>query len=115
MKAKTTTSTSSNSNATPIDPLYVIFEQHLYNFQDSDSDRKTFIIGIVNEYLGFLRQKNIAVPKSLEPAITEELAQQVNLMMTKKIYGCLSLEDFQRGIPKAKKKRAKQRYQKIVG
>ena len=26
-----------------LDPLYTIFEQHLLNFQDSETDRKTFL------------------------------------------------------------------------
>ena len=115
MKAKASMPTSSSPSSEKIDPLYVIFEQHLYNFQDSDSDRKTFISGVVVEYLSFLRQKNIAVPKSLEAAIGEELAEQVNIMLTKKIYGCLTIDDFQKGIPKPRKKRAKQRYQRMVG
>ncbi len=36
---------------TEMDPLYVIFEQHLFNFQDSDADRKTFIGNSVTDYL----------------------------------------------------------------
>jgi hypothetical protein len=115
MKLKATSSTGSGSKSEKTDPLYVIFEQHLYNFQDSDSDRKTFIFGIVTEYLGFLRQKNIAVPESLVPAIAEELAEQVNIMMTKKIYGCLTVDEFNKGIPKTRKRRARQRYQRLVG
>jgi long-subunit fatty acid transport protein len=97
------------------DPLYVIFEQHLYNFQDSDSDRKTFITTIVTEYLALLRQKNIAVPKSLEAAISEELADQVSLMLTKKIYGCSSIDELKKETTKLRKKKAKQRYDKIAG
>ncbi|MBU6374892.1 MAG: hypothetical protein KGQ59_02745 [Bdellovibrionales bacterium] len=115
MKAKSPAPTSSGSKTDKIDPLYVIFEQHLYNFQDSDSDRKTFISGVVSEYLTFLRQKNIAIPKSLELAISDELSEQVNTMLTKKIYGCLSIEDFQRGVPKTRKKRVRQKYQRMVG
>mgnify|MGYP003350634490 CR=1 FL=1 len=114
MKAKST-SIGSGSKREKTDPLYVIFEQHLYNFQDSTADRKVFIAGIVGEYIAFLRQKNIAVPKSLEPAILEELCEQVNIMLTKKIYGCGSIEDFTRTVPTTRRKRAKQRYQRIVG
>jgi len=110
-----TKSSVSAEKAQKIDPLYVIFEQHLYNFQDSDADRKTFILTIVGEYLTFLRQKSIAVPKSLEPAICEELAEQVNIMLTKTIYGCFSLEEFQRGTAPARKRKARQRYQRMVG
>ena len=98
-----------------LDPLYVIFEQHLYNFQDAESDRKAFIGNIINEYLSFLRRKSIAIPRSLEPAIVEELAEQVNIMLTKKIYGCLSIEEYSKNQPKTRKRRARQRYQRIAG
>jgi hypothetical protein len=95
------------------DPLYVIFEQHLFHFQDSDSDRKTFICNIVADYLNYLRKKNITVPKSLEQPIVEELAAQVNVMLVKKIYGCLTIEDYQNNLPGSAKKRARTRYSKI--
>lgn len=98
-----------------LDPLYVIFEQHLYNFQDAESDRKAFIGNIINEYLSFLRRKSISIPKSLEPAIVEELAEQVNVMLTKKIYGCLSIGEFTKGQPKARKRRARRQYQRVAG
>src|SRR4051812_34488625 len=41
MKSKLETDGQSPSSS--IDPLYVIFEQHLFNFQDPDLDRKTFV------------------------------------------------------------------------
>ncbi len=77
-----------------IDPLYVIFEQHLFNFADPDSDRKTFIGQVVADYIGYLRKNNIIVPKSLEQPICEELGTQVNTMLVRKIYGCLTLNEF---------------------
>lgn len=112
---KTRPNSNTVENAEKLDPLYVIFEQHLYNFQDPDSDRKTFIGNIVNEYLSFLRRKSIAIPRSLEASIVEELADQVNVMLTKKIYGCLSIQDFSRNQPKTRKRRARQRYQRVAG
>jgi len=96
-----------------LDPLYVIFEQHLLNFQDSDADRKTFIVNIVADYLSYLRKMNIVVPRSLEQPIVEELANQVNTMLVKKIYGCLSLEDYRKGVPGSARGRARSRYSKI--
>lgn len=78
------------------DPLYVIFEQHLYNFQDSDPDRKTFIENIVQDYLSYLRKMRITIPRSLEHSIVEELVTQVNTMLLKKIYGCSSIQEFKR-------------------
>ena len=40
----------------PMDPLYVIFEQHLFNFQDPEIDRKTLILRIVTDYRDYLRK-----------------------------------------------------------
>jgi hypothetical protein len=98
---------------TELDPLYVIFEQHLFNFQDSDGDRKTFIGNIVNDYLTYLRKMNIVVPKSLESQIVEELAGQVNTMLVKKIYGCLSVDDYRKGAPTLVKRKARSRYGRL--
>jgi hypothetical protein len=96
-----------------LDPLYVIFEQHLYNFQDSEVDRKTFIVGVIAEYLAYLRKNAIAVPKSLEQQIVEELGTQVNTMLVKKIYGCLSIEDYQKNAEPTDRRRARARYTKL--
>ena len=96
-----------------IDPLYTIFEQHLYNFQDSDSDRKTFIINIVKDYVSHLTKLNIVIPKSLEASVMEELADQVNTMLIKKIYGCLTIADFQKKASAPARKQARQRYSRM--
>ena len=98
----------------PVDPLYVIFEQHLFNFADSDSDRKTFITAIVTDYLNYLRKNHIIVPRSLEQAIMEELGTQVNVMLVKKIYGCLSITDYVGAVQPAVCKKAKTRYKKMT-
>lgn len=105
---------SRSTKSKPLDPLYVIFEQHLYNFQDPDVDRKTFIGNIILDYLSHLRKLNISIPKSLEGPIVEELAQQVNSMLVKKIYGCLSIGEFQRNVPSSEKKKTKARYSKLA-
>jgi hypothetical protein len=103
-------STASKMNPEQLDPLYVIFEQHLFNFQDPDVDRKTFIGNVIQEYLSHLRKLNISIPKSLEGPVVEELAALVNTMLVKKIYGCLSIADYRRGIPKPAKKKSRARY-----
>lgn len=97
-----------------VDPLYIIFEQHLLNFQDADSDRKTFIAKIVTEYLVQLRRMGIQIPKSHEIPVIEELACQVNSMLVKKIYGCLSIEEYQKGIGGFARKNASTRYRKLA-
>lgn len=119
-KTASATKTSSTKSAMKaIDPLYVIFEQHLFNFADPDSDRKTFIVNVVNDYLSYLRKNNIIVPKSLEQPIVEELGTQVNTMLVKKIYGCLSVNDYadpiaasMKNAPRVSKRRPKVRVAK---
>lgn len=96
------------------DPLYVIFEQHLYNFQDSDSDRNTFIMNILKEYLLYLRKMNIAVPRSLENSILEELYDQVNTMLLKKIYGSMTIQEYQQSVPVEEKQKVRTRYTKLA-
>lgn len=99
----------------PLDPLYVIFEQHLYNFQDSDTDRKTFIVGVVQDYLSHLRRQEIAIPRALEGPIVEELASQVNTMLVKKIYGCLTIQDYALAVPSKARRTARSRYTRVTG
>lgn len=116
--AKPTAARESRKSGAPkaIDPLYVIFEQHLFNFADPDSDRKTFIAQVVSDYIGYLRKNNIIVPKSLEQPIVEELGTQVNTMLVRKIYGCLTVNEFadpmSASVRAAKKKTAKTRVAK---
>lgn len=95
------------------DPLYVIFEQHLCNFQDPEIDRKTFVAQIISEYLLYLRKKNITVPKPLEQPVIEELANQVNAMVVKKIYGSMTVQDYQKQIQPVQKRKARTRYGKL--
>lgn len=97
----------------PLDPLYVILEQHLFHFQDPDLDRKTLIQAVVSDYIVFLRKRNIIVPKSLEQPIVEELATQVNTMLVKKIYGCITIDEFRGKASKPQKRRARQRYSRL--
>jgi hypothetical protein len=105
-----------------IDPLYTIFEQHLFNFQDPNADRKSFIDAIVKEYLGKTRRMGLSVPQEWEENIFEELCFQVNTMLVKKIYGCLTINEFtektkaktkQAKILAEQKKRARKAYQEL--
>jgi hypothetical protein len=95
------------------DPLYVIFEQHLFNFQDSEIDRKTFIGNVVQEYLVHLRKLDITIPKPLEQPVVEELCSQVNTMLVKKIYGCMSISEYQQKVPTTFRRKAKAQYTRL--
>ena len=100
------------------DLLYTIFEQHLFNFQDPNSDRQTFILTIVKDYLTQLRKLGLSVPKELEEQIFEELFFQVNTMLVKKIYGCMTINEFIAKTPtvekKARKKKANAKYRALT-
>ena len=113
MKPALTDKNSAKNSTKNTDPLYVIFEQHLFNFPDADVDRKTLITTIVSDYLTYLRKQNITVPRSLEQPVIEELCTQVNTMLVRKMYGFLTVSDYQSGLPKPEKKKAKSRYTRL--
>lgn len=102
-----------SSNPNQLDPLFVIFEQHLLNFQEADTDRKSFIKKVVQDYLKYLRKNQIAIPVLLEPYIVDEISEQVNKMLVKKIYGCLTIDEYQRSQPATKKRQVKVQYRRI--
>ncbi len=93
-----------------VDPLYTIFEKNLYEFKEQDGKssleiQQLLISKIVGDYLKFLKQHMVAVPKRWEKHVIEELQDQVRKMLVKKTYGCLSVEDF---IQKQNQKNQKQ-------
>ena len=93
--------------------MYTIFEQHLFNFQDPNADRDAFIDAIVKEYLTHMRKLGLSVPNEWEEVVSEELYFQVRAMLLKKIYGCLTINEYTAKAPTELKKRARKRYQKL--
>ena len=105
---------SSENKAPPkFDPLYIIFEQHLFHFQDPNADRSTFCETIVKEYLTRMRKLGMAVPVEWEPQIAEELFFQVNSMLVKKIYGCHTIDEYTANLSTAQKRKARARYRRL--
>ena len=96
-----------------LDPLHTIFEQHLFNFQDPNSDRDAFIEAIVREYLTHMRKLGLSVPKEWEPTVSEELFFQVRAMLLKKIYGCLTINEFTAKAPTEVKAKVRKDYRKM--
>lgn len=95
------------------DPLYMIFEHHLFNYKDEEMDRTAFVEAVVNEYITFLRRKKIAVPHSMEHAVKSELGVQVKTLLMKRIYGCLTIGEFQQSVLPEARDYAQVRYQKL--
>ena len=79
----------------PTEPLYSIFERHLYELSPADRDRDAFVSKVLKDYFQYLRQSCISIPVQLEAAIAEEISQQVRTMLLKKIYGCFDLAAYQ--------------------
>ncbi len=77
-----------------LDPLYMLFEKHLYTFQDAEIDRKTFVTQVVQDYMTYLRKNNLTIPKIMEKSVMEEFCEQVNHMLLKKIYGFVDIKEF---------------------
>ena len=87
--------------------LYGIFEQHLYQFDDADIDRKTFVLKVVSEYLNYLRTCKLSVPSQHEAEVIAELAAEVNTMLVKKIYGFMSIAQYRGAKRKSRQKGTK--------
>lgn len=83
----------SNSNL-KLEALYTIFEKHLYDFDEAEDSQAAFIDKIVNDYMKFLISNRVAIPRRWEAQITDELRDQVRKMLVKKMYGCLSIEEY---------------------
>lgn len=96
-----------------MDPLYTIFENQLIVVQDEKMDRQTFVLKVVQEYIKYLRHNHIAIPRHLESHVIDELAEQVSGMLTKKMYGHLTIEQFQSQVSDKQKARAKRAYKRI--
>lgn len=98
-----------------LDPLYTIFEKHLYNFEDEQESEAAFIGAIVRDYMQFLVKSKVVVPKRWENQIAEELQDQVHQMLVKKMYGCLSIEEFQKNQQdiEEKRKASRKKYKKL--
>ena len=60
--------------------MYTIFEQHLFNFQDPNSDRNVFVETVIQDYLSHMRRLGLSIPVEWEHQIFEELFFQVNSM-----------------------------------
>lgn len=99
-----------------LDPLYTIFEKHLYDFDDNEENQKEFVDKIAKDYIQFLTTKKVAVPSKWQHLIMEELRDQIKKMMVKKMYGCLSVEEYvvsHKTEIKSKKSTVRKKYNKL--
>jgi hypothetical protein len=77
------------------DPLYQLFEQHLYNclFDEETSDQ--FVYRVVADYLEHIL-KTASIPIKVSEFVENDLRDEVREMLLKKTYGHFSLAEFRR-------------------
>lgn len=99
------------------DPLFIIFEKHLYDF-NYDS-RELFLKAVVDDYIGHLVRQKVVIPPMWKAHLDKTLAEEVSDMLVRKLYGCLTVEEFKEKTEIeaviTEKKEARKRYQKLVG
>lgn len=98
------------------DPLFIIFEKHLYDFNYESRD--LFIKGVVEEYFKHLSKQKVTVPATWRVQVEKNLVEEVSDMLVRKLYGCLSVDEFkEKNIIHlgAEKKEVRKRYMKLVG
>ena len=101
------------------DPLYIIFEKHLYDF--NYESRELFLKGVVDEYIAHLVRQQVVIPPAWKTHLDKTITEEVSDMLVRKLYGCLTVEEFQakqEEDPQAlvtEQTEARKRYQKLVG
>lgn len=100
------------------DPLFIIFEKHLYDF--NYESREIFINAVVADYLEHLASQKVIVPMVWQTQLEKSLSEEVSDMLVCRLYGCLTVEEFKQKqedgdelIPA--KKNSRRRYQKLTG
>ncbi|MGE3262496.1 MAG: hypothetical protein AB7K68_12015 [Bacteriovoracia bacterium] len=103
------------------DPLFIIFEKHLYDF--NYESRELFIGGVVKDYLSHLMRQKAMVPPAWKGHLEKTLTDEVSDMLVRKLYGCLTVEEFKQKAEKPEskdelvtaRKEVRKRYQKLAG
>lgn len=100
------------------DPLFIIFEKHLYDF--NYDTRELFLKGVIEEYIEHLHKQKVIIPATWRATLEKNLCEEISDMLVRKLYGCLTVKDFQEKEENNEetlllKKEARKRYQKLVG
>ena len=77
------------------DPLFVIFERHLYHSSTENISTTAFITNVVQDYISYLLCQGVNIPTSVRPSLVEDLTEEVREMTLKKTYGRVSIVEFQ--------------------
>lgn len=77
-----------------IDPLYFVFEQHLYTALVEDETTDAFLERVVADYLGRLNSGGTTVPQTFRETLETDLRDEVLEMLRKKTYGHYNLASY---------------------
>ncbi len=100
------------------DPLFIIFEKHLYDFNYESRD--LFLKNVVEEYVSHLVRQKAVIPPAWRQHLEKTLADEVSDMLVRKLYGCLTVEEFQKKAEEkpdllaTERRESRKRYQKLV-
>ncbi len=79
-----------------LDPLYSLFEQHLFTALVEDETTDEFVNRVVIAYMGRLLTDGTVVPKSHRPILESDLKEEVMEMFRKKTYGHFNLSTYRK-------------------
>ena len=77
------------------DPLFKIFEHHLFNAMVEDESSSDFVERVVQEYIKTLSASG-TVPHAHRETLAADLQEEVMEMLRKKTYGHFSLTEFRK-------------------
>ncbi|HVK60849.1 MAG TPA: hypothetical protein VM432_04830 [Bdellovibrionales bacterium] len=94
------------------DPLYLIFEQHLFNALVEEEATEAFLVRVVADYIDRLKCTGTIIPIQFEESLNTDLKEEVLEMLRKKTYGHFDLNAYRKakGIsapPAAEKEKAR--------
>lgn len=78
------------------DPLYFVFEQHLFTALVEDETIDSFLNRVVTDYLGRLLISGTVVPQTFRETLETDLRDEVLEMLRKKTYGHFSLAAYRK-------------------
>lgn len=82
------------------DPLFNIFEQHLFNALVEEETTEEFLDRVVKDYLCDLKSHGLIPPSQIQ-VLESDLKEEVLEMLRKKTYGHYSLKEFRKSREKS--------------
>jgi hypothetical protein len=79
-----------------LDPLYSIFEQHLFTALVEGETTDDLLVRVVTDYVGHLKASGTVIPHSHLSTLESDLREEVLEMFRKKTYGHFDLTSYRK-------------------